>query len=118
MSSLVLWILFDVTDYGLEKLLNFLLITIPISIVINEKFNESDRNFFIITLLGISIFRTLICIYDFSSLVNSRSGVLGGGTIVLSRWLCFGSIILFFHPKFPKIKYVFVLMLIIISFYW
>ena len=28
MSSLVLWILFDVTDYGLEKLLNFLLITI------------------------------------------------------------------------------------------
>ena len=115
MSSLVLWILFDVTDYGLEKLLNFLLITIPISIVINEKFNESDRNFFIITLLGISIFLFLICIYDFSSLVNSRSGVLGGGPIVLSRWLCFGSIILFFHPKFPRIKYVFVLMLIIMS---
>ena len=114
-SSLVLWTIYGVTDYGFEKLINFLFITIPISIIISEKFNSKDRNFFILVLLGVSTFLFLVSIFNFSSISSSRSGVLGGGPIILARWLCFGSLILFFHPKLSKIKYLFVVLFIIMS---
>ena len=61
---------------GFEKLLNFILITVPISIIISQKFNTKDRNFFILVLLGVSSFSFLITIYSFSSISLSRSGVL------------------------------------------
>ena len=114
-STLFLWPIYGITDYGFEKLLNFILITVPISIIISQKFNTKDRNFFILVLLGVSAFLFLITIYSFSSISLSRSGVLGGGPIVLSRWLCLGSLILFFHPKLSKIKYLFVVLFIIMS---
>lgn len=114
-SSLVLWIIYGVTDYGVEKLINFLFITIPISIIISEKFNSKDRNFFILVLLGVSTFLFLVSIFNFTDLTSSRSGVLGGGPIILARWLCFGSLILFFYPKLSKIKYLFVVLFIIVS---
>ena len=66
-STLILWTIYGVTDYGFEKLLNFVLITVPISIIISQKFNIRDRNFFILVLLGVSSFLFLITIYSFSS---------------------------------------------------
>ena len=38
----ILWLVFDVTDYGFEKAINFWLIVIPISVVIAEKYERKD----------------------------------------------------------------------------
>jgi hypothetical protein len=90
---------YDVQEYGVIKFVNLLLITIPISVIVSELFKIKDRNIFIFILLSISVFLLLIAIFNFSTLSSIRSGVLGGGPIVLSRWLCFGALILLFHPK-------------------
>jgi hypothetical protein len=114
-SNLVLWMFYDVQEYGVIKFINLLLITIPISIIISEYFKIKDRNVFIYILLSISVFLLLIAIFNFSSLSFSRSGVLGGGPIVLSRWLCFGALICSFHPKINNFKFLYVAVFIVIS---
>ena len=114
-SNLVLWMFYDVQEYGVIKFINLLLITIPISIIISEYFKIKDRNVFIYILLSISVFLLLIAIFNFSSLSFSRSGVLGGGPIVLSRWLCFGALIFLFHPKINNFKFLYVAVFIVIS---
>jgi len=114
-SNLFLWTIYDVQDYGITKFINLVLITIPIAVVISEKFKIEDRDFLIYVLLSVSTFLLLIAVFSFSSLSSSRSGVLGGGPIVLSRWLCFGSLILFFHPKVKRFKLVFALIFLIMA---
>jgi len=112
-SNLTLWIFFDFTDYGIEKFINFILIPLPIALVISEKFNISDRNNMINVLLGISFFLFVVTLLNISTLSSSRSGVLGGGPIVLSRWLCFGAVITMFHPKINRFKIFFVLLFLV-----
>ena len=114
-SNLVLWIFYDVQEYGFIKFINLLLITIPISIIVSEYFKIKDRNFFIYILLSISVFLLLIAIFNFSSLSSTRSGVLGGGPIVLSRWLCFGALILLFHPKIKNFRLLYFTIFLVMS---
>ena len=57
----ILWTVFDITYYGLEKAINFWLIVIPISVVVVERYARKDvLNAFYI-LLGVS---GLKLIYD------------------------------------------------------
>jgi len=106
-SNLVLWILYDATDYGIEKFLNFLLIPLLISLVIIEKFRIRDRNFMIKVLLWISVLLLVLTLLNLSTLSSTRTGVLGGGPIVLSRWLCFGAVVVIFHPKIKRFKVIY-----------
>ena len=114
-SNLILWIFYGSQEYGVTKFLNLLLITIPISVIISENFKIKDRNIFIYILLSISIFLLLIAIFNFSSLSSSRSGVLGGGPIVLSRWLCFGALLVFFHPKINNFRLFYFTLFLVMS---
>ena len=109
-SNLVLWSIYGVTDYGLEKFINLVLIPLPISLVIIEKFQIRDRNLMINILLGISVFLFVLTLFNLSNLSLTRSGVLGGGPIVLSRWLCFGAVIVLFHPRIKRFKVIYILL--------
>ena len=109
-SNLVLWIVYDATDYGLEKFINLVLIPLPISLVIIEKFRIRDRNFMINILLWISILLFVLTLFNLSTLSSTRTGVLGGGPIVLSRWLCFGAVVVIFHPKIKRFKVIYMLL--------
>ncbi len=107
-SNLVLWSVYGATDYGLEKFINFILIPLPISLMIIEKFKIRDRNFMIKILLWISLLLFVVTLFNLSTLSSTRTGVLGGGPIVLSRWLCFGAVVVLFHPKIKKFKVIYV----------
>jgi O-antigen ligase len=109
-SNLILWILFDATDYGIEKFLNFLLIPLLISLVIIAKFRIRDRDFMIKVLLWISILLFVLTLINLSTLSSTRTGVLGGGPIVLSRWLCFGAVVVLFHPKIKRFKVIYMIL--------
>ena len=109
-SSLILWIIYGVTDYGLVKFFNLVLIPLPISLVIIEKFNNRDRDLMINILLGISVLLLLFTFFSLSTLSSTRSGVLGGGPIVLSRWLCFGAVVVLFHPRIKRFKVIYILL--------
>ncbi|MDG1718957.1 MAG: O-antigen ligase family protein [Flavobacteriales bacterium] len=114
-STLILWSIYGVTDYGLVKFFNLVLIPLPISLVIIEKFNNRDRDLMITILLGISVLLLLFTLFSFSTLSSSRTGVLGGGPIVLSRWLCFGAIVVFFHPKIKRFNFIYLILFILAS---
>jgi O-antigen ligase len=109
-SNLILWSIYGVTDYGVEKFINFVLIPLPISLLIIEKFTIRDRDFMIKILLGISIFLFVLTLFNLSTLSSTRSGVLGGGPIVLSRWLCFGAAVVLFHPKIKRFKVIYMIL--------
>ena len=114
-STLILWSIYGVTDYGLVKFFNLVLIPLPISLVIIEKFNNRDRDLMITILLGISVLLLLFTLFSFSTLSSTRSGVLGGGPIVLSRWLCFGAIVVLFHPKIKRFNFIYMILFILAS---
>ena len=67
-SNLILWILFDATDYGIDKFLNFLLIPFLISLIIIEKFRIRDRDFMIKVLLCISVLLFVVTLLNLSTL--------------------------------------------------
>ncbi|MBT3418313.1 MAG: O-antigen ligase family protein [Flavobacteriales bacterium] len=115
LSNLVLWIFYDFNEYGLIKFLNFILITIPISVIISERFSRKDAKTLIWVLFGISFMLLSISLINISSLAENRSGVLGGGPIILSRWLCLGAIISFFHPKLKKYRIILFPLFIIVA---
>ena len=52
--SPILWLIFEVNQYGVIKYLTFLFITVPISVVILELFTERDMNFMIWVLFSVS----------------------------------------------------------------
>ena len=115
LSNLVLWIFYDFNEYGLIKFLNFILITIPISVIISERFSRKDAKTLIWVLFSISFMLLFISLINISSLAENRSGVLGGGPIILSRWLCLGAIISFFHPKLKKYRIILFPLFIIVA---
>ena len=61
-------------------------------------------------LLSISIFLFVVTLFNLSTLSTIRSGVLGGGPIVLSRWICFGAIVVLFHPGIKRFKVIYILL--------
>jgi len=98
--SPLLWLLFDVTEFGLEKFFNFWFIVVPISVVIIEKYKRIDvLNIFYI-LLGVCCFLALLSIVGLSvsARADERMAALGGGPIVFARWMGFGILTLFFLP--------------------
>ena len=106
-SCLILWSIYGVTDYGLVKFFNLVLIPLPISLVIIEKFNIRDRNLMINILLGVAVLLLVLTFFSLSNLSSTRSGVLGGGPIVLSRWLCFGAVVVLFHPQIKRFNFIY-----------
>lgn len=112
----ILWLVFDITDYGFEKAINFWLIVIPISVVVAEKYERKDviNTFYI--LLGVTCLLALLSVLGLSvsARADGRMTALGGGPIVFARWMGFGIISLLFLPV--KIKYIYKYTLIIIFF--
>tara|TARA_B100000795_G_scaffold20375_1_gene13599 strand:- start:1340 stop:2563 length:1224 start_codon:yes stop_codon:yes gene_type:complete len=106
----ILWVFFGVNGYGAEKYVNFLLIIIPISVIILEKYELKDVFHTLLILVGISCFLALLSLFGLASSdrVDGRMAALGGGPIVFARWMGLGLIVLFFMPlKSKKIyKYV------------
>ena len=118
--SPILWLIFEVNQYGVIKYLTFLFITVPISVVILELFTERDMNFMIWVLFSVSFLLMFLGYQNFESakdLQGQRMAVLGGGPIVFGRWLMFGSLILLFHPNVKKIyKFLIVPLFIFMAF--
>ena len=112
----ILWLVFDVTDYGFEKAINFWLIVIPISVVIAEKYERKDvlNTFYI--LLAVTCLLALLSFFgqSITERADGRMTALGGGPIVFARWMGFGIITLLFIPV--KIKYIYKYSLILIFF--
>lgn len=112
----ILWLVFDVTDYGFEKAINFWLIVIPISVVIAEKYERKDvlNTFYI--LLAVTCLLALLSFFgpSITERADGRMTALGGGPIVFARWMGFGIITLLFLPV--KIKYIYKYSLIFIFF--
>tara|TARA_B110001469_G_scaffold9722_1_gene9488 strand:+ start:1925 stop:3130 length:1206 start_codon:yes stop_codon:yes gene_type:complete len=110
----VLWLIFDVTEFGFEKFVNFWLIVVPISIVVIEKYDRKDviNTFYI--LLGVSCFLALLSAVGLSvsERTDGRMAALGGGPIVFARWMGFGIISLLFLPVKIKNRYKYPLILI------
>ena len=106
---------------GFFKFLNFILITVPISIIITEKFKYQDvKNIFLI-LLGVVfllLFFALTGIFE-TPRPDGRISILGGGPIIFGRWMGFGVLALFFLP-FKRMylpRLCFILIFIIYCFY-
>ena len=114
LTAPILWVVFDITEYGLEKFANFWLIVVPISLVVIEKYDRKDviNTFYI--LLGVSCFLALLSAVGLSvsERTDNRMATLGGGPIVFARWMGFGIISLLFLPVKIKNRYKYSLILI------
>jgi len=101
----VLWLIFDFTEYGIEKFINFWLIIVPISIVVAEKYDRKDVVNTFYVLLAVTCVLGLLSLLGLSvsSRDDGRMTALGGGPIVFARWMGFGIITILFLPL--KIKY-------------
>jgi O-antigen ligase len=110
----ILWMLFNVTEFGLEKYLNFCLIVVPVSIVIIEKYDREDVVKTLYILLGVTCFLALLSFIGLSvsDRVDGRMAALGGGPIVFARWMGFGIISLFLLPLKVKSRFKYVLIFI------
>jgi len=96
----ILWMTFGVVEFGLYKFLNFILITIPISVIILEKLSYHEiKNLFLI-LIGLVFF---LCFFAITGLFETprpdgRISILGGGPITFARWMGYGVLALIFLP--------------------
>ena len=104
-STLSLWLIYGVNQDGLDKLLVFTLITFPVSILISQIFSADDAHNLLRILFGFSCILLLISLMNISSLASLRQGVLGGGPIVLARWLGLGAIVCFFYNPIKKYRW-------------
>ena len=110
----ILWVVFDITEYGFEKFINFWLIVVPISVVVIEKYDRKDVINTFCILLGVSCFLALFSALGLSvsERADGRMAALGGGPIVFSRWMGFGIISLLLLPVKIKNRYKYSLILI------
>ena len=110
----ILWVFFGVNGYGTEKYINFLLIIVPISVIILEKYDLKDVKYTLLLLVGVSCFLALLALFDLASSdrVDGRMATLGGGPIVFARWMGLAIIVLFFMPLDIKKIYKYILITI------
>ena len=119
LTTPLLWLIFDVNEYGFKKALNFWLIVIPISVVVVEKYNRKDvlNTFYI--LLGVTCLLALLAVFGLSVEARSdgRMTVLGGGPIVFARWMGFGIITVLLLPTRIKnlSRYLLILLFLILA---
>ena len=115
----LLWLVFDVTDFGCTNFINFSIIIVPISLIVVEKYDQKDvlNTFYI--LLAVSSFLALLSSVglSLSQRADGRLATLGGGPIVFARWMGFGIISLFLLPTFSKLrfKYIIILLFLILA---
>ncbi len=126
----ILWILFEYMEYGFHnttyeymeygvlKYLNFILIVIPISLIISEKFNYSDVSYLFGILFCLSLVLSAVGVIELFSDVDGRLSVFGGGPIVFARWMNFAILILIFYPssKWKIFRYLLVVLFLLLSF--
>jgi len=96
----ILWVFFGINDYGVEKYINFLLIIVPISIIIIEKYDLKNVRYTLLLLVGVSCLLALLAFFGLASSdrPDGRIATLGGGPIVFARWMGLGILVLFFIP--------------------
>ena len=111
----LLWIIFDVTEYGLMRFVNFFFIVVPISVIILERYSRKDVLNTLYVLLAVAVFLSLIGLFGLSASerTDGRMATLGGGPIVFGRWMGFGIISLFLLPLKVKKTYKYVLIVIL-----
>ena len=87
-------------EYGVFKFLNFILITIPICIIVVEKFGYNEvRNIYLILLLLVFLLLFFATFGFFETpREDGRISILGGGPIIFGRWMGFGVLTIFFLP--------------------
>ena len=102
----VLWTIYGYTDYGILKYINFILIVIPITIIISDKFNYYDVFNLYKILFLVAATLSILGVFVLSNTYGSLS-VLGGGPIVFARWMSFAILILIFIPnlKWRKLRF-------------
>ena len=92
--SPILWGFHGVTEYGIEKYINFVVIIIPL-ILVSSRFEYKDVLLLLHILLYFVFFLALLGSIKLGGSVE-RLSVLGGGPIIFARWMIIGSIIIFF----------------------
>ncbi len=107
-------------EYGVLKFLNFILITIPICIIVVEKFAYREvRNIYLILLLLVFLllFFAIFGVFE-TPREDGRISILGGGPIIFGRWMGYGVLTLFFLPinKNFFIKLFFIILFFIFCF--
>lgn len=116
----ILWLVYGVIEYGYLKYLNYILIVIPMSVIIIEKFRYKDVSRLLIALLAVSAFLAILALLGQAISANNNSGrlsVLGGGPIIFSRWMGLGILILAFMPNFReyKLRFLFITVFFLLS---
>jgi O-antigen ligase len=114
----ILWVFFGMNNYGLDKYINFLLIIVPISVIILERFELKDVFYTLLILVGVSCLLALLALFGLASSnrVDGRMAALGGGPIVFARWMGLGLIVLFFMPLNIKKIYKYIIIAIFFIF--
>ena len=96
----ILWSIFGFNEFGFLKFINFIVITIPISIIVLEclSFHEIKNLFTILlTLVFVLCFFAITGIFE-TPRPDGRISILGGGPITFARWMGYGVIALYFLP--------------------
>ena len=108
---------YEYMEYGVLKYLNFILIVIPISIIISEKFNYRNVSYFFKILLVLTSSLAILGIFGLFSDVTGRLSVLGGGPIVFARWMSLAVLILIFFPqmKWNTLRYFLAILFILLA---
>ncbi|MAW21299.1 MAG: hypothetical protein CMD16_02745 [Flavobacteriales bacterium] len=118
LTTCILWVVFDLTDFGFENFFNFWAILVPISVVIIEKYRMKDVLNTFYVLLVVCCFLAFLSVIGLSvsERADGRTATLGGGPIVFARWMGFGILTLFLLPsrlkkwyKYPLIITFFIL---------
>lgn len=96
----ILWPIFGIGEFGFKRFINFILITIPISIIICEKlsYNEILNLFYLLLIVVFFLcFFSIIGVFE-TPRADGRISILGGGPITFARWMGYGVIALIFLP--------------------
>ena len=111
--SPILWGFHGVTEYGIEKYINFVVIIIPL-ILVSSRFEYKDVLLLLHILLYFVFFLALLGSIKLGGSVE-RLSVLGGGPIIFARWMIIGSIIIFFLKNKNIKNFLLITLLILLS---
>ncbi len=111
--SPILWGFHGVTEYGIEKYINFVVIIIPL-VLVSSRFEYKDVLLLMHILLYFVFFLALLGSIKLGGSVE-RLSVLGGGPIIFARWMIIGSIIIFFLKNKNIKNFLLITLLILLS---
>ena len=113
----ILWSIFGFNEFGFLKFINFIVITIPISVIVLECFSFHEiKNLFtiLLTLVFVLCFFAITGIFE-TPRPDGRISILGGGPITFARWMGYGVIALYFLPIKKKyfLRFSFIILFLI-----